>query len=651
MILCGALLLEGESAAEGEERPGKYTLGEVVVTGTSEGVESTETVRTVTAQDIENAGARTLDQAIALLPGVNVRIGGEGTPRIDIRGFRTRHVVLLLDGIPMNSAFDQQFDPTIIPTENIAEIKLTEGASSILYGQGGLGGVINIITKKGTKGVQGTVAGETGDHEPYLARASVSGIKEKVDYFFGGSFSKVNGFPLAGDFRPTSEQGPGYRKNSDRERRSVFGTVGFTPNRDLTLGVTCTYTERHFGKPASAINDPLDPFAAPPKYERIDDFSGFSTQLAADYQATSRLSLRGWAFTNRVSEHDNQYDNGNFNSFNLATGSFREQVKTSITGVTLQPKYDLGQAGTVTLTLADEWDKWENKGEQTTAPNTFEPLNADKSVNIYSAGVEYEVSPLRGLELVVGYGHYRQTRDEREEDDHSFLAGASYDITTETRIKGSFKRNIRFPSLGDLYDLSQGNPNLVAERAYTYEGGVEQKLALNSVVALTGFHTVAKNLIQNDQATSRNLNLAEVRFSGFEMTASTRFVERLLLRASYAYLDSKDRSRAGRDQQQYTPGNKATLEGKYDFDSGFTPYLSLLYVGNQYFYTKNNVTPVQKAKLNDYALVNVRLSQRFVHNHVTLYVGVDNVFDENYETSYGFPQAGRFIYGGVEIRS
>ena len=149
-VLCGALLLQRVASAEGGERSGIYALGEVVVSGKGEGGETTETVRTVTAEDIRNTGARTLDQAIVLLPGVNVRIGGEGTPRIDIRGFRTRHVVLLLDGIPMNSAFDQQFDPTVIPTENIAEIKLTEGASSILYGQGGLGGVINIITKKGT---------------------------------------------------------------------------------------------------------------------------------------------------------------------------------------------------------------------------------------------------------------------------------------------------------------------------------------------------------------------------------------------------------------------------------------------------------------------------------------------------------------------
>ncbi len=653
MVLCGLFLLQQATAASGtEEGSDIYTLGEVVVSGKTEGVEASQTVYTVTAEDIRNKDARTLDQAISLLPGVNVRIGPEGTPRIDIRGFRTRHVVLLLDGIPINSAFDQQFDPTIIPTENIAEIKLTTGSSSILYGQGGLGGVINIITKKGTTGIHGMLSGETGDHEPYLARGSISGGKEQVDYFLSGSSSKFNSFPLSGDFTPTLEQSGGYRKNSDRERNNLFGNFGFTPTKDLLLGLSFNYTDGDFGKPSSVISDPfnLDPFASPPKYERIDDFKGFSLQAAADYAVTDRLSLRGWAFMNRLDQKDDLYDNGNFNSFNLTKGSFHEFVTTSINGVSLQPKYDMGKAGVITLALASEWDNWENNGVQTTAPNEFAPVNTDRNLAIYSAGVEYEVSPLPGLGLVAGYGHYWQTRSDHDENDYALLAGAHYDLFADTRLKASYKRNIRFPSLGDLYDLTQGNPNLVAERSYTYEGGVDQKLPLNSKVSVTGFHTIAKNLIQNDQATGQNQNLAEVRFTGVEVSAATQFVKGLLFRAAYTYLNSQDRSRAGRDQLQYSPRDKVTFEGKYDFDFGFTPYLSLLYVGNQYFYTKNNFSPVLKAKLNDYILVNVKLSQRLLNDRVTLYVGADNLFDQNYETSYGFPQAGRFVYGGVEFR-
>jgi len=651
LAFCSLMKLNDAVAAEEVfDRTGAYSLGEVVVSAPGEGVQATETVYTVTAKDIENKNARTLDQALELIPGVNIRNGGEGVPRIDIRGFRTRHVVLLLDGVPLNSAFDQQFDPTLIRTENIAEIKVTEGPSSLLYGQGGLGGVINIITKKGTSGVQGMASAETGDHAPYLFRGSVSGASERFDYFLSGSSSRVDGFPLSDGFQPTSVQPSGYRKNSDSNKSNLLGTIGFTPNKDLTLGLTLNYVDGSYGKPGSALNDPLDPFAAPPKYERIDDFSGITVQLAADYAITDRFGVKGWVFTNHLEQRDNQYDNANFNSFNQANGSFKERVETSLTGVTLQPRYKVGANGQISLSLSAEWDNWQNLGPLTTAPDTFSQLSVDKSLSIYSAAVEYQFSPLKGLNLVAGYGHYWQTRTEMNEDDYSVLAGASYELSQETRLKASFKRNVRFPSLGDLYDLTQGNPNLQAEHSYSYEAGVEQQLPLKSELQLTGFYTEVDNLIQNDQTVGRNTNLPEVRFVGMELSAATRYFEKLLLRGSYSYLDSKDFSRAGRNEQQYTPGNKLTLESKYDFDCGFSTYASLLYVGNQFFYTKNNVTPVQKARLNDYALVNVKLNQKLQGGRWNLYVGVNNLLDENYETSYGFPQPGRFLYGGVEFR-
>lgn len=631
-------------AAEPDGESDAYELGEVVVSARGDGVQATESLSTVTAEDIKKMNARTLDQAIALLPGVNIRTGGEGVPRIDVRGFRTRHVLLLLDGVPLNSALDAQFDPTVIPTENIAMIKLTRGASSVLYGQGGMGGVINIITKKGIKEFSGMVSAETGDHQPYLARASFSAKKDAFDVFVSGSSTQVDAFPLSDDFKHTPEQKGDYRKNSDRERHNVLTTIGYNPTEDLSLGFTFTYTQGEYGKPASTINDPNDPFASAPKYERIDGFEGLSLQLAGEYQFSDSFSLKGWLFHNQMHQDDNLYDNASYNSFNLS-GSYREKIKTRIQGVSLQPRYDMGRAGGISFSLYNEWDHWKNSGEVTN--DTFDP-HTDKDVSIHTIAAEYEVSPLKGLGLVAGYGYHWQVRDGSNEDGYSINAGIHYDLFDDTRLKFSFNRNIRFPSLGDLYDLSKGNPDLSAERSYTYQGGIEQKLPYNSEISLTGFHTIAKNLIQNDQTTSQNTNLAEVDYDGFEVTTATRFLKNLLLRSSYTFLESNDKSRAGRDQLQYTPRDRFTFEATYDFDCGFTPYASLVYVANQYFYTKNSVATVEKLQLDDYLLANVKISQKFFDNRAQLYFGVNNLFDWDYETSYGLPQAGRFIYGGVE---
>ncbi|MBJ6725298.1 TonB-dependent receptor plug domain-containing protein [Geomesophilobacter sediminis] len=651
LISLSCLFALGAQAAEDADR---YRLGEIVVSGEREGGETSETLRTVSAEEIRARGARTLDQALALLPGVSVRVGADGTPRIDIRGFRTRHVVLLLDGVPMNSAGDEQFDPTLITTENIAEIKVISGPSSVLYGQGGLGGVINIVTKKGKSGVQGMVGAEAGDREPYLAKGSVSGASERVFYFLSGQASKVDAFPLSGDFTPTTEQPGGYRKNSDRRREALLGTVGFTPSADLSLGLTVNYFQGSQGLPSSVINDPNDPFANPVKYERLDGIVGTSVQLAAEYAATDRFTVRGWAFLNQSGETDTQFDDASLTSFNRVIGSFQQRITTSIRGLTLQPSYLVGTAGKVTLSLASEWDTWRNSGPVVDSLGNAVGSYKRKEVSLHSAAAEYAVAPLPRLQLVVGYGYYWQLRDERNDGDYSVMAGASYDLFPETRLKAAVKRSIRFPSLDDLYNVSgAGGNDLDPEVAWTYEAGVEQKLPMNSRASVTGFYTHARNLIQKDPVTSVATNLARIDFTGVELAADSAPTKRLLLKASYSYLDSADHSRAGRQEQQYTPGDKVALEAKYDFDCGFTSYASFLWIGNQYFYTKNGSgpnQPVLRAKLNDYGVVNLKLSQKLLSDKVNLYVGANNLLDQNYETSYGFPAPGRFVYGGVEWR-
>ena len=124
----------GTVYAQAQAKTDSYTLGEIVVSGEREGVESVGTVREITAVDIQNKGARTLDEALQLLPGVYIRTGADGVPRVDLRGLRSRHVILLLDGIPVNSTYDGNFDPTLIPVESIERIKVSYGNHSVLYG-------------------------------------------------------------------------------------------------------------------------------------------------------------------------------------------------------------------------------------------------------------------------------------------------------------------------------------------------------------------------------------------------------------------------------------------------------------------------------------------------------------------------------------
>lgn len=217
LLLLALVLAHPASAQEAE-----YVLGEIVVKSDKPGVEDVTNVAEVTAQDIEMRGATSLNEAIEMLPGVYIRTAADGTPRIDIRGFRTRHIKLLINGVPFQSTYDGQFDPASIPAENIARIVLTKGASSVLYGAGGTAAVINIITKGGEQGMHGSVGVRAGEVDTYLGKASLSGGNEKG--FFYGSVSRFdsNAYPVSEEFDKTEAQDSDNRENSDRERNSAF---------------------------------------------------------------------------------------------------------------------------------------------------------------------------------------------------------------------------------------------------------------------------------------------------------------------------------------------------------------------------------------------------------------------------------------------
>jgi len=637
-----------------EGGPDVYTLGGVVVSEKRQGVESVGTVRVVTAEDIRNKGARTLDEALDLLPGVNIRVGAGGIPRVDIRGFRSRHVLLLLDGIPLNSTFDGQFDPSIIPVENIAQIKVSYGNSSVLYGPGALGGVINIITRKGKKGVQGMLGGEAGEGEHRLGRLRVSGGGDRATFFYSASWLERDGFRLSDDFEPTPDEDGGLRENSDRSRKNLFTNLVVSPTQAWNMGISFGYLKSAFGFPPStkqSTKKAPDPFASNPKYERQENSRGFSGQFSSDVDLPGPAELRGWFYINQLDEERARYDDENYNSM-LGKNSFFEDSRSRVWGGTLQARCEHESLGTLTLGLDAQRQGYRSRGairdQKVGKDYFFRNFDDEQNLDLYSAALEYEVYLLKKLGLVLGYSHHWLHKESGDDDQGSCLAGMYVDIFEDTRIHGSAARKIRFPSIKQLYQAGSGNPGLTTEKSYNYEFGIEQVLPCESRAALTGFLLYVKDYIEKIDPDPLFKNYDKYRFQGFELTSETRFVENLLLRLGYTFLYSRDDSPGTEKQElQNRPKHKVTFEGDYAFDFGFSAYLSVLFVADQVFYSRKS--PLQKRSHQDHVLVNTKLQQELLDGVLKLYVGADNLLDEDIDQSYGFPQAGRTVYGGAEL--
>ncbi|OEU75243.1 MAG: hypothetical protein BA874_11015 [Desulfuromonadales bacterium C00003068] len=649
LVIASAILYGTIAMAAVQQEPELYNLSEVIVTAADQATEKVATVMTVTAATIEARGVRTLNEALRLVPGVNIRVGADGTPRIDIRGMRTRHVLFLLNGIPMNSTYDGQFDPRTIPAEMIAEIKVTTGGGSVLYGAGGNGGVINIITKHGQQGFQGTLNAEVAQEQSYLSRLTMAVGGERYNAFVSASRADRDGTPLSNHYSTTDAEDGDDRDNSDLEQTDLFTNLDYALSDRTQIGVSINYQQGEYGKPAITNYDKKDIYTKKPKYLRVGDSEGVATQLAFSHQTEGVFSIRGWGFYNELQLEENRYDDDSYAS-QQKSGAYSSDSTTKTTGGTVQINADLQQRGGLTLALMGRNEDWSDSGFEVDKKGAALRYSEDEDVQVYSTALEYEVNLLDNLGMVLGYGYHWQNRDTgNDEDTYSYMMGLYYDVAASSRIKLSHARKIRFPSIKQLYG-SGGDADLEAEETLHYELGLEQQLSANTMLSINGFINDASNFIEKDDS-DINQNNDEYFFHGFEVALDNRQFDNLLLRLSYSYLESEDRSSSSEKHQlQNRPRDRVTFETFYDFAWGMSTQASVIYVANQYFYDADGKDELEQKRAPAYTLVDVKVSQALLNEALELYLGANNLFDEDYEQSYGYPQPGRNVYAGVSYR-
>ncbi len=205
---------------------------ELVVTATKTAKELQEVPSTVSLVDGEEAaqyGNTTIADMVQDVPGVEVFDNSvAGSKRLMIRGENGGRVIVLIDGQKINEQKTMDGAPLLIDPATVERIEVVKGSGSVLYGSEAIGGVVNIITKKGgDKLLGGTVAatynsGTNGFEESF----SLHGANEGIYYRLTGSFSDQ-------DDRETPD---GPLEESDSKMQSVSGVLGYK-NTSLDIGL------------------------------------------------------------------------------------------------------------------------------------------------------------------------------------------------------------------------------------------------------------------------------------------------------------------------------------------------------------------------------------------------------------------------------
>ncbi|MDP7277218.1 MAG: TonB-dependent receptor, partial [Planctomycetaceae bacterium] len=197
-------------------------------------------VTVISGKALRRSGKALLHEALRGVPGLDVvRAGGPGQQTsIFIRGTESRHTKVLLDGIPLNdpSSPSRAFDFSNLAVENIERVEILRGPQSTLYGSDAIGGVVNIVTRRGQGAPRYRFRTLGGRYGTFQQSASVSGSTDRTYYSLGGSYLESDGFTTAAPRFGNTE-------NDGVRNGNLSGRFGWLLDKQNDIDVVFRYTD------------------------------------------------------------------------------------------------------------------------------------------------------------------------------------------------------------------------------------------------------------------------------------------------------------------------------------------------------------------------------------------------------------------------
>jgi iron complex outermembrane receptor protein len=667
---------ESESKAEYEA----FDLGEIYVTAEKIPASREVTVTTeITAEEIKATNSRTVAEALTYVSGVIVSGGRKNQPNIQIRGLDQSRALILIDGVPYYETSAGKLDLNQIPVDNIAKIEVTKGGASVLYGPNALAGVINIVTKKPTDKPAAEALLEVGENA--TSKVSLThGMKVGIfNYWLSYSHQESGGWRMADDFEPrpgtiTRKPGTsteeiledgGFRNNSDFKTDSFWAKVGIEPAQYAEYYLNFHYIAKEKGVPPSTVSENV--FTSRPAFSGfvcIPRYDDWGIDLSGQQKISNELVLKAKLFYHNHVDDYVSYSDQTYNE-KIAVSRYKDYL----IGGSMTADYRPAQWDIVRLGLQYRGDSHEERDD------SYLPFAKDFSYT-GSVSLENEFNKIKNLSIVAGvsYDWFGVTEAERNTTDRNTgdfleqvaldkpdtmdefnpMIGATYILSDSTRLFGSVARKVRFPTLSQLYSTKSGNTELTAEKSVNYTLGISHAFGSFASGELAVFYHDISDFISRDAPGTEGIyrNYAKISLAGFELSGEINPMKDLLIRLGYTYNNARDRSDDRvTDDATFVPEHKVDLGLKYTVPYIITLVdLTCVYVTDSYNQLPTPQRPDQESiKTGDYFIVNARISKSFL-KRFEAYLAVNNIFDSDYESEYGYPGFGRNFYAGLTVK-
>lgn len=573
---------------------GAHAIEPVIVTATRTEIPASRalaSVELISREELQRLPATDLGDVLRLRAGIEVaRLGGPGQQTsLFLRGTESNHVLVLVDGLRINPGTIGSAAIQNIAPELVERVEIVKGPRATLYGSDALGGVINVITRRGAANGASVQAG-FGDYDTRSLSLNAGLAGARGDASFGYSWLDSDGFPTrAGD---TTDRG--YQNRS-------FTAAARTDLGAVELGLRAWH--------ASGTSEYSDFFVTP-----VDqDFVNSALALTAGFEPSenwdSRLTV-GYAVDD------------------LEQNQSPDFLDTRRYTLDWQNDFALGERHRLTAGLL--WQDEEADAESFGLP--YDATTTSKQLYLQ----DQATLGRHRLLLAAGY------------TDHETFGGhatwnAEYGLAFGESALVTFAAGTAFraPDATDLYGFG-GNPGLQAEESKSYELGYRQRLGQRQSFTLTAFRNDIDELIQFvvidfETFAGENRNAERARIDGLE--AAWRYDgEAWSARASATLQDPRDAITDARLLRRARENATLAIARRI---RGHELALDLLYAGD-----RRDFGFPEPVSLDSYWLANLSARVALAESW-TMLARMENLFDQDYELARGFNTMGRSLFVAV----
>ncbi len=595
----------------------------------------------ISREEIENSAQSSLPELLQEQRGIQISsTGGSGNiTSVYVRGASNGQSLVLVDGVKIDSTGGGAIW-SAIPLSLIDHIEIIYGPQSTFYGADAMGGVIQIFTKKGGDPTQFEASAGYGNYNTSITNAAMSGSlgKEKAtNYSIGLSQENSAGFNTVANnnaYSPNNSSTPFPTTQTGYTRLGVTSSLSQIWDTGQELGVRVIASKNNWQYP-NTIYDSTTNASSPEASNGVNQLSIFS--------AYSK---------NKITDLWNSYLqlSSSTNSIQSLSSQFNDKLSTPSYALLWQNDFKVGQDKLQFLLENNtQHAKMNNTSYLTGGCTTDCDVNQSRTTN--SVAGSYELKRGKSLATIA----MRNDQISQYGSQVTYSAAYGYFFTNALRLNANYGTGFRAPSFNDLYYPGYGNANLQPETNRNFETGLHYETQAYGV-HLTAYQNRIQNFILPINCPSFNCsstvnpgsysgsypyNLSLVQIKGASLGVDGR-INDLTIKASADAMSTVDQT------TQLDVPYRANWVGNLLADykiKRFNVGSNVTIVGPRWGGVNSSQTANTNAMPSN-TLVSLYGSYQ-IEKNLSAFLRWNNVFNSQYQTSYGYSNAGSNVFVGL----